>query len=320
MTGIRASSHLATIVDHLWDNRRDGMVSTSDSIVGYGRSFVMKTSSDVRGSISYDRGGSLLSVAHLGDLFVNGDEASSSYLRNTMAVIQIMHMLRHLGVDDEPVGSRRTGWAARMFAGKKEYYSRMHRNALLMLDESLARKALSEGVFGMAGGLSVEVDDYQVTVSHPSFGEVVLPEQYRRTANAMMTVLGANLDRAISTASKRPPAPPTATGSGRLTRVMKLCHEAMAAVPDLADETGVPIRPLVEEHLPELFLRHAAAVAVATDPEIHEIDRDLEDGIAVVVSVVKRALALQADDRRRALGEQIAFLEMRHPTSVLGPE
>jgi hypothetical protein len=107
--------------------------------------------------------------------------------------------------------------------------------------------------------------------------------------------------------------PPDTAGSARLTRALDLCHQALKIDPDLADYAGTPLRPLLEEHVPELLARHRQASTTADARDIEAIDAELEDGIAGICDAIDQGLSRIADDRRHALREQLAFLEMRHP-------
>ncbi len=107
--------------------------------------------------------------------------------------------------------------------------------------------------------------------------------------------------------------PPTTGGSARLTRALALCHQALLIDPDLADHSGTPLRPLLEDHVPELLSRHRLATQTADAREIASIDGDLERGISRICGAIDEGLSRIADDRRNALREQLAFLEMRHP-------
>jgi hypothetical protein len=109
---------------------------------------------------------------------------------------------------------------------------------------------------------------------------------------------------------------PMPRGNATAARVLRLCREAVAAEPDLTDALGTPIRPLVDQHLPELMRRHAAAGAIAQDSELAGIDAELMEGIDRVRRTVEEALSCSAVTRRQALKTQLAFLELRHPDPV----
>lgn len=130
----------------------------------------------------------------------------------------------------------------------------------------------------------------------------------RRASTSLATALGMALDL--------PAHLPMPRGNAQAARVLRLCREAVAAEPDLVDSLGTPIRPLVDQHLPELMRRHAAASAIAADCDLAGIDADLMEGIDRVKKAVEEALSCSAVTRRQALRSQLAFLELRHPDPV----
>jgi len=107
--------------------------------------------------------------------------------------------------------------------------------------------------------------------------------------------------------------PPATTGSAKLTRALALCHQALQIDPDLTDHAGTPLRPLLEVHVPELLARHRQASITADARDMETIDAELDEGIAGICDAIDQGLSRIADDRRHALREQLAFLEMRHP-------
>jgi len=107
--------------------------------------------------------------------------------------------------------------------------------------------------------------------------------------------------------------PPDINGNARLTRALRLCHQALGIDPNLTDDAGTPLRPLLEDHVPELMERHRQASMTADARDMEAIDAELDDGIAGICDAIDQGLSRIADDRRHALREQLAFLEMRHP-------
>jgi len=151
-------------------------------------------------------------------------------------------------------------------------------------------------------------------LSHPVMGRLELPGTAiklgldRRTSTSLAEALGMALEL--------PAHLPMPRGNAQAARVLRLCREAVAAEPDLTDAAGTPIRPLVDQHLPELMRRHAAASAIAPDCQLAGIDADLMEGIDRVKKAVEEALSCSAVARRQALRTQLAFLELRHPDPV----
>jgi len=150
-------------------------------------------------------------------------------------------------------------------------------------------------------------------VSHPVYGTLIMNGKAiqmgldRRKSNSLSEALGMAL--------QLPAHLPMPRGNAQAARVLRLCREAVAAEPDLMDRSGTPIRPLVDQHLPELMRRHAAASAIAQDSELAGIDADLMEGIDRVKKAVEEALSCSAVARRQALTSQLRFLELRHPDS-----
>ena len=151
-------------------------------------------------------------------------------------------------------------------------------------------------------------------VSHPIMGTIEVPGAAihrgleRRTSTSLAEALGMALDL--------PAHLPMPRGNAQAARVLRLCREAVAAEPDLVDSLGTPIRPLVDQHLPELMRRHAAAAAIAPADELAGIDADLAEGIERVRLAVEDALSSSAVARRTALKAQLGFLALRHPDPV----
>ena len=151
-------------------------------------------------------------------------------------------------------------------------------------------------------------------LSHPVMGRFQMPGaaiQFgldRRTSTSLAEALGMALEL--------PAHLPMPRGNAQAARVLRLCREAVAAEPDLTDAAGTPIRPLVDQHLPELMRRHAAASAIAPDSDLAGIDADLMTGIDRVKKAVEEALSCSAVARRQALKSQLGFLELRHPDPV----
>jgi len=106
-------------------------------------------------------------------------------------------------------------------------------------------------------------------------------------------------------------------GGARVAEIAKLCRHAVELDPELEDSRGVPIRPLVEQHLPELLRRHAAAAQAAHGNERAEIDSDLNQGVEIIRKATEDALGRLSEKRRDDLREQLRFLEMRHPIDSL---
>lgn len=116
-----------------------------------------------------------------------------------------------------------------------------------------------------------------------------------------------------------PLAAPSVAGNARLNQAVKLCHQALEIDPNLADLSGVPLRPLIETEVPELLRRHKLASQTAQAHDVAAIDAELEQGILRICGAIDEGLSKVAEAQRDALREQLAFLEMRHPTQTLAP-
>jgi hypothetical protein len=158
------------------------------------------------------------------------------------------------------------------------------------------------------------VDKSYVLVRHPTVGIIRLP--YKPIADGMEKRRLTSLTSALGVVRDLPVHLPMPRGNAQAARVLRLCREAVAVEPDLVDSAGTPIRPLVDQHLPELMKRHAAAAAIAPADELAAIDAELAEGIERVRLAVEDALSTSAVARRTALRSQLGFLALRHPDPV----
>lgn len=158
------------------------------------------------------------------------------------------------------------------------------------------------------------VDNSHVFVKHPAVGVLRLP--YKPVADGMEKRRLMSLTTALGVVHELPVHLPMPRGNAQAARVLRLCREAVAVEPDLVDSAGTPIRPLVDQHLPELMKRHAAAAAIAPADELAAIDAELAEGIERVRLAVEDALSTSAVARRTALRSQLGFLALRHPDPV----
>ena len=176
--------------------------------------------------------------------------------------------------------------------------------------------------FTSPSGLSIQFrSDDKNTYGHRCdnvwVGHVTLKHRIRLGSRSLEAYAAWRRREAVQIMSGRLPVPllppPETAGSARLTRALDLCHQALLIDPDLADGSGTPLRPLLEQHVPDLLERHRLASATADARNADEIDAELDQGISLVCAAIDEGLARIADDRRHALREQLAFLEMRHP-------
>jgi hypothetical protein len=155
---------------------------------------------------------------------------------------------------------------------------------------------------------------WHLVVKHARHGNVIVP--CRLTKKAVEKVRGEAFD-AVLNASAPLALPATAGGNARIARIAMLCREALAIDPDLADRSGMPIRPLVERHLPDLLARHAEAARISPSARLAEVDADLDRGVEIVRLAVEEALTVLSDRKRSDLATQLRFLESRHPANTI---
>lgn len=147
-------------------------------------------------------------------------------------------------------------------------------------------------------------------IHHPEFGTIFIDGDRVRKAFKLRQ------KEAATAALKGQAIPILPSHNPRLLRLAELCQEAVSLHPEICDANGTPIRPLVERHLPELAKRHIMAMQSASSEERLIIDAELERGIEGVGKSVEEALAMNSDKKRQDLGEQIRFLQMRHPEQI----
>lgn len=168
--------------------------------------------------------------------------------------------------------------------------------------------------FSIGSTFGMDGDRHHIVVKHTEWGNVQIEGPKTRKAmqiarsKAHAGALGAQ------TAVRTIAFPPT--GNARIARIANLCRSAVELEPDLVDEDGSSIRPLVERHLPDLLRRHAETAAVADARDLAGLDEDLERGVEIVRRATENAVALLADRRRDGLLTQLRFLETRHPSAV----
>ena len=129
----------------------------------------------------------------------------------------------------------------------------------------------------------------------------------------------------MSEAKLEPEAMPPMLGNVAAAKTIEIARRLVKRYPDMTDNIGTPIAPLVNEHLPRLVKRHTEAVEAAiaakkTNPkELAAIAKEFEDGIDIIAGAVAEGLQRQQDQTRSDLSVEIAFLRDRHPERAFAP-
>lgn len=312
------TSLFGQMLDHLWEHRHHATISIAKATNYWGPRFEMTTSAGVCGTVQHNWNSlPLAHLSHDGNP-VEGGTREMLMARQLMSSLQIMRMIAVLG-DTRDLNPHYGVGALRAALGAGyDWTTPMRADALTRLDEAVAREVVTTGNIAYVRGISLDGRKSHVRLESEQLGLVVLPKRYGATRSAVEQVLAKGISDAISGAPRPLARLPQTDGSGRMTRVLQLCQEALSLEPDLQSLERMPIRPLMDEHVPELFARHKAALEHADAADVAAIDDELEVGIEVVTRTVRDALRRIADRRRQDLAEQISFLQARHPTDMLG--
>lgn len=303
------------MLDHLWEHRRTVSMAPSDTDRDR---FEIVTPAGFTGIVSHKWNGRVNGFIMYEGALVETEDRDGIMVAQMLASLHAMDMLRRFGDEDDLIPDREVGRLSMALGLAWSRDTAMRRNALDRLDRTIAAEVLRTRNIGKVLDMDLDARRHCVTVQSRTAGKIVLPLAFRAARDAVQQVLETTITAAIEgTADPLLPAP-VVKGNGRLTRLLSLCHEALSQDPDLADAAGTPMRPLIEVHVPELLARHQAAVGTAAPAEIAAVDRDLETGIEIVTRSMREALSRHADGSRRALSEQIAFLQYRHPRDLLG--
>ena len=316
MTKHQSHEFVKGLAEHLWEQRHAAQMSVgkwSDRKV-----VDLRTDTGIVGTTWYTRTGEVNGIISFENETIEMDDHDANMLRQLLSSIHIQRILRMFGDEGELVKDYQMG---RLLMGVGIRWSRntpMRLNALHRLDRAIATEVVRTRDITSVHGMALEGRKSHVKMDSDTMGTLVMPKNFGAARKAVEDVLTTRMGEAINGSVRPLPPPIVVEGNGRLTRVLRLCHEALAANPELADMSGMPIRPLVEVHVPELFARHHAATAHADPSEIAAIDAELDEGIEIVTNAVSDALSACASRSRQALSEQIAFLGLRHPRDMLG--
>ena len=307
---------VSRMLDHLWEHRRTAATARRD---GAGEIvFSIVTPAEFTGHVRHRYDADIIGfIMYEGKMLETGDR-EGIMVAQMLSSIHIMHMLRRFGDDGDLIDGRHVGRLSMAFGLAWWRDTAMRRDALGRLDRTIAAEVRRTRDIRRVMDMDLDARRNQVSIGSETAGRIVLPASYGAAREAVQEVLETTITAAISRTAD-PLLPATVVeGNGRLTRLLSLCHDALVADPDLADASGTPMRPLIEAHVPELLARHQSAIHTADPADISGIDRDLEVGIEIVTRSMRQALSRHADDRRRALSEQIAFLQYRHPQDIIG--
>ena len=115
---------------------------------------------------------------------------------------------------------------------------------------------------------------------------------------------------------------PPLLGNPTAAKEISVAQRLIEAYPDMTDLSGTPIAPLVQDHLPRLVSRHAAALAAATatnkidEDQLQRITQELEEGLAVISRAVIEGVEKEQERTQSDLSSEIGFLRLRHPQDL----
>jgi hypothetical protein len=312
----QTTAFVRTMLDHLWEHRRiAGMAPARGSDR---ESFEIATPAGFTGHITHKLNGRLCGFIMYEGALLETEDRDGIMIAQMLSSLHVMHMLRRFGDEDDLLPDRNVGRISMALGLAWSRDTAMRKDALRRLDRAIAAEVRRTRDIRRVLDMDLDARRSCTTVQSREAGRIILPPAFGAARDAVQEVMQSTITAAIrGTADPLLPAP-VVEGNGRLTRLLSLCHQALAQDPDLADAAGTPMRPLIEAHVPDLLARHQAAVETADPADIAAIDRDLEAGIEIVTGSMREALSRHADDRRRALSEQIAFLQYRHPRDLLG--
>ncbi len=107
------------------------------------------------------------------------------------------------------------------------------------------------------------------------------------------------------------PVDPLAEYDGPGAEVIALIRKAVEIDPDLTDDLGNPIAPLLTRHVPRLMEVYRQALTTTTSDQHADIDKDLLEGLELVRQATEQGLAQHSDKQRCQLRAEIAFLRTR---------
>ena len=177
-------------------------------------------------------------------------------------------------------------------------------DAVLRRVEALSPSDPATDRLDIGNGVCIDASTWApiLAVHHADHGTFSLPGRAARAFNARIDTL-----REAAMAGMAAPG-------DRIDRVMAICREAVALDPDMTDDAGTPIAPLVAVHLPRLAERRREALASSTRGDQADLDREIEETLTLVADAVGRGMATRARTGRDALRTELRFLSARHPS------
>jgi len=241
---------------------------------------------------------------------------------------QAARLLNELGLDDEGVegldfcrpfdtsagGLGRIG--RRLFRDRRPTIGEVLERRL---DDEVARRIELVGitspthyVIEIGNGVVIDAARFEpiLGVSHPAHGTLTLPGRAAEALNARMDAMRDRARRGMVEGPGRE--------SARIDRMLELCRDAVAADPDMTDDAGTRLGPLVDEHLPRLAIRHREAMTTSSPEDRAAIDQEVAEALEGIAESIEQGWRARARSRRDAVRTDLAFIRMRHPTGQRG--
>lgn len=241
---------------------------------------------------------------------------------------QAARLLSELGLDDggtdgldlcypEDPNPGRIASLRRMFTPKRretiaEVLERRLDDEISRRLDDMTLSSPTDYVMEIGNGVVIDAARFEpiLAVSHPDHGTLTLPGRSAEQLNARMDALRLIVQRSLPSGGSRE--------SARIGRMIEICHEAVATDPDMTDDAGTPLRPLLDEHLPRLAERHRAAIAASSVDERARIDEEVAASLEGITESVAQGMATRSREKRDALRTELQFIRARHPVRTLG--
>lgn len=156
---------------------------------------------------------------------------------------------------------------------------------------------------------------------HPSIGYLQIPmeivEEIRKSRREQLLL--SAFDQTIESPLNLPPI----IGNPAAAKEVSVARKLIERYPDMRDAAGVPIAPLIKEHLPRLLRAHTEATAAATatddidEKQLKLIAAEFEEGLAVITRAILEGVEAEQQKKQDDLSVEIAFLRARHPSPSL---
>lgn len=106
-------------------------------------------------------------------------------------------------------------------------------------------------------------------------------------------------------------APIITTDDGPGADVIAYVRKALQVDPDLKDDLGNPIAPLLTTHVPRLIETYHKAIDSVRESERAGVEQDLHEGLELVRRAAEEGLARHGAQRRQEMRNEISFLRAR---------